>query len=341
MLVPTRSLGRNGPQVSSVGLGLMSIGGVYGAAPSDGQRLALLDRAHAIGQWFWDTADIYFDSEDIIGKWRAQNPDKAKDIFLATKFAITMHDDYSQTLDTSPEYARAALEKSLRRLQTDSIDLYYAHRVDGKTPIEKTVEAMVQFKNEGKIRYLGLSEVSADTLRRAHAVHPISAVQLEYGPVALDIEDPQIGLLEACRELGVAVVAYSPTGRGILTGRHLTRETISKDPILNAFPRFAEENFPTIQNLYESIKTVAEKKGVTPTQAVLSWLLARDPLIIPIPGTRSIKYLEENTASAQIQLTDEESQIITDAANAAKIVGERYPPGFTPDNYTFGDTPPL
>ncbi|KAL5333091.1 NADP-dependent oxidoreductase domain-containing protein [Aspergillus crustosus] len=341
MSIPTRSLGRNGPQVSSVGFGLMSIGGIYGAAPSDEDRLALLDRAHAIGQWFWDTADIYLDSEDIIGKWRAQNPDKAKDIFLATKFAIQMHEDFSQTLDTSPEYARKALEKSLKRLQADSIDLYYAHRVDGNTPIEKTVEAMVQFKKEGKIRYLGLSEVSAETLRRAHAVHPISAVQLEYGPVALDIEDPKIGLLEACRELGVAVVAYSPTGRGVLTGKHLTRENISKDIFLNAMPRFSEENFPTIQNLYESIKKVAEKKGVTPTQAILAWLLARDDLVIPIPGTRSIKYLEENTASANVKLTDEESGLITEAANAAKIDEERYPPGFVPDNYTFGNTPPL
>ncbi|RDW64559.1 uncharacterized protein DSM5745_09970 [Aspergillus mulundensis] len=340
MSVPTRALGRNGPQVSSVGLGLMSIGGTYGAAPSDEDRLALLDRAHAIGQWFWDTADIYFDSEDIIGTWRAKNPDKAKDIFLATKFAIQIGEGFTQTLDTSPEYARAALEKSLKRLQTDTIDLYYAHRVDGKTPIEKTVEAMVQFKKEGKIRYLGLSEVSADTLRRAHAVHPISAVQVEYSPFALDIEDSRVGLLETCRELGVAVVAYSPVGRGLLTGRHATRETITKDFFLNILPRYSEENFPEIQKLFEAIKRVAEKKGVTPTQATLAWLLAREPFVIPIPGTRSIKYLEENTASAQIQLTDEENRLITEAVNATKLVGDRYPEGF-PDNYEFGDTPAL
>lgn len=146
MSIPTRALGRNGPEIPSVGLGLMSIGGVYGTAPSDEDRLALLDRAHGIGQWFWDTADIYADSEDIIGTWRTKNPEKAKDIFLASKFAIQVHDGFRQTLDTSPEYARTALEKSLKRLQTDSIDLYYAHRVDGKTPIEKTIEAMVQFK---------------------------------------------------------------------------------------------------------------------------------------------------------------------------------------------------
>lgn len=146
MSIPTRALGRNGPEIPSVGLGLMSIGGVYGTAPSDEDRLALLDRAHGIGQWFWDTADIYADSEYIIGTWRTKNPEKAKDIFLASKFAIQVHDGFRQTLDTSPEYARTALEKSLKRLQTDSIDLYYAHRVDGKTPIEKTIEAMVQFK---------------------------------------------------------------------------------------------------------------------------------------------------------------------------------------------------
>ncbi|CBF84388.1 hypothetical protein AN9051.2 [Aspergillus nidulans FGSC A4] len=356
MSIPTRALGRNGPEVSSVGLGLMSIGGIYGAAPSDEDRLALLDRAHAIGQWFWDTADVYFDSEDIVGIWRAKNPIKAKDIFLASKFGITMRKDGSQTVDTSPEYARIALKRSLERLQTGTIDLYYAHRVDGKTPIEKTVEAMAQFKKssrlplvfsrtntnyrEGKIRFLGLSEVSADTLRRAHAVHPITAVQVEYSPFTLDIEDPRVALLETCRELGVAVVAYSPVGRGLLTGRYVTRESITKDFFLSVLPRYSEENFPAIQRLYESIKDVAEKKGVTPTQATLAWLLAREPFVIPIPGTRSIKYLVENTASAQIQLTDDENRRITEAANATKLVGARYPAGF-PENYEFGTTPEL
>ncbi|KAL4939918.1 hypothetical protein BDV06DRAFT_224582 [Aspergillus oleicola] len=340
MSIPTRELGRNGPLVSSVGFGLMSIGGIYGTAPSDEERLALLDHAHAIGQWFWDTADIYLDSEDIIGKWRAKNPTKAKNIFLATKFAIQHKEDWSQTVDTSPEYARVALEKSLKRLQADTIDLYYAHRVDGKTPIEKTVEAMVRFKKEGKIRHLGLSEVSAATLRRAHAVHPIAAVQVEYSPIALDIEESHFALLETCRELGVAVVAYSPVGRGLLTGRYPTHEAVSKDFFLNLLPRFSEENFPKIQKLYEVIHQVAAKKEVTTTQVTLSWLLAREPFVIPIPGTRSIKYLEENTASAQIQLTPEENQLITDAANATKLEGDRYPAGF-PDNYVLGDTPPL
>ncbi|KAL4959371.1 NADP-dependent oxidoreductase domain-containing protein [Aspergillus stella-maris] len=340
MSIPTRALGRFGPQVSSVGFGLMSIGGVYGAAPSDEERLALLDHAHSIGQWFWDTADIYQDSEDIIGKWRAKNPTKAKDIFLATKFAIQIQENFSQTLDTSPEYARVALERSLKRLQTDTIDLYYAHRVDGKTPIEKTVEALVQFKNEGKIRHIGLSEVSAATLRRAYAVHPIAAVQVEYSPVALDIEESRVGLLEACRELGVAVVAYSPVGRGLLTGRYPTREAVAKDFFLSLLPRFSEENFPKILRLYEAIQQVAAKKQVTPTQVALAWLLARESFVIPIPGTRSIKYLEENTASAQIHLTPEENQLITNAADATKLEGDRYPAGF-PDNYVLGDTPPL
>ncbi|KAL4789669.1 NADP-dependent oxidoreductase domain-containing protein [Aspergillus venezuelensis] len=340
MSIPTRALGRYGPQVSAVGFGLMSIGGVYGAAPSDEERLALLDHAHSIGQWFWDTADIYQDSEDIIGAWRAKNPIKAKDIFLATKFAIQIKEDFSQALDTSPEYARVALERSLKRLQTDTIDLYYAHRVDGKTPIEKTVEAMVQFKKEGKIRHIGLSEVSAATLRRAYAVHPIAAVQVEYSPVALDIEESHVGLLETCRELGVAVVAYSPVGRGLLTGRYPTREAISKDFFLSLLPRFSEENFPKIQSLYETIQQVAAKKEVTPTQVTLAWLLAREPFVIPIPGTRSLKYLEENTASALIQLSPEDNQLITDAADATKLEGDRYPAGF-PDNYVLGDTPPL
>ncbi|KAL4860824.1 hypothetical protein BDV12DRAFT_204658 [Aspergillus spectabilis] len=342
MSVPTRTLGRNGPQVSSIGLGLMSIGGVYGAAPSDEERLALLDHAHAIGQWFWDTADIYFDSEDIIGKWRAKNSEKAKDIFLATKFGIQVFDGgMRQILDSSPEYAASALEKSLKRLQTETIDLYYAHRVDGKTPIETTMRTLVKFKEEGKIRYIGLSEVSAATLRRAHAVHPVSAVQVEYSPFALDIEQPQIALLETCRELGVAVVAYSPVGRGLLTGRYATREDVTKDMLLNALPRYSEENFPAIQKLNEVIQSVASKKNITPTQTALAWLSAREPFVIPIPGTRSIKYLEENTAAAKIQLTGEENQLITDAANATKLVGGRYPSSNFPENYEFGETPAL
>ncbi|KAL2864857.1 NADP-dependent oxidoreductase domain-containing protein [Aspergillus lucknowensis] len=340
MSIPTRTLGRNGPEVTSVGLGLMSIGGAYGAAPSDEERLALLDRAHEIGQWFWDTADIYFDSEDVIGKWRAKNPEKAKDIFLASKFGIQMQ-GLQQTLDSSPEYARVALEKSLKRLQTNTIDLYYAHRVDGKTPIEKTIQALVQLKEEGKINYIGLSEVSADTLRRAHAVHPISAVQVEYSPFSLEIEDPQIALLETCRELGVAVVAYSPIGRGVLTGRYPTREALSKDFFLNLLPRYSEENFLAIQRLFNVIHDVAAKKGITPSQATLAWLLSRDPLVIPIPGTRSIKYLEENTASSQVQLTAEENRLLTSAANSTKLIGDRYPPGFGPDSFVLGNTPAL
>ncbi|KAE8343188.1 hypothetical protein BDV24DRAFT_172953 [Aspergillus arachidicola] len=341
MTPPTRTLGRHGPQVSSIGLGLMSIGGVYGAAPSDEDRIALLDHAHAIGQWFWDTADVYFDSEEIIGKWRAKNPEKAKDIFLASKFGIRVFPDGRQATDSSPEYAKSALEKSLKRLQTKTIDLYYAHRVDNKTPIEKTIQAMVQFKEEGKIRYLGLSEVSANTLRRAHAVHPITAVQVEYSPFALDIEQPQIALLDTCRELGIAVVAYSPVGRGLLTGRYTSRESLAKDTFLSLLPRYSEENFPAIRRLYDAINSVASEKGVTPAQASLAWLSARDQLVIPIPGTRSIKYLEENTAAANIRLTVEESQLLTDAANATKLVGDRYPPGLVPDNFEFGETPEL
>jgi aryl-alcohol dehydrogenase-like predicted oxidoreductase len=178
---------------------------------------------------------------------------------------------------------------------------------------------------EGKIRYIGLSEVSAATLRRAHAVNPVSAVQVEYSPFALDIEQPQIALLEACRELGVAVVAYSPVGRGLLTGRYTTRESVTKDMFLNALPRFSEENFPAIQRLNEVIKSVATKKNITPAQTALAWLSAREPFVIPIPGTRSIKYLKENTAAAKIELTIEENQFITHAANATKLVGGRYP----------------
>ncbi|KAL4756840.1 NADP-dependent oxidoreductase domain-containing protein [Aspergillus foveolatus] len=257
------------------------------------------------GSKWTSTADVYFDSEDIVGIWRAKNPTKAKDIFLASEFAITLHEHGSQTVDTSSEYARVALERSLKRLQTGIIK-------------SKTVEAMAQFKKEGTIRFFGLSEVSAGTLRRAHAVHPITTVQVEYSPFTLDIEDPRVALLGTWRELGVAVVVYSPVGRGLLTGRYATRESITKDFFLN----------------------VAKKKGVAPIQATLAWLLAREPFVVPIPGTRSIKDLEENTASAQLQLTDEENKRITEAANATKLLGAGYPAGF-PDNYGFGTTPEL
>jgi len=337
MSVPTRTLGRGGPQVNAIGFGAMSIGGIYGRQQSDEERFKLLDRAYEIGERFWDTADIYMDSEDIIGKW-FKRTGKRDGIFLASKFAL----DYStgqETVNSDPEYAKTACAKSLQRLGVETIDLYYCHRVDQKTPVEKTVEAMVELKNQGKIRYLGLSEVSAETLRRAHAVHPISAVQVEYSPFALELEDPAIGLLQACRELGVAVVAYSPLGRGFLTGQIKSLNDLPADDFRRILPKYTDENIPKLFELVDKIDAVASKRDCTPSQVTLAWLLAQGDDIFPIPGTRGIKYLEENTAAANIKLPKEDVQKIRDAAESGRVHAARYPEGMAAS--IFADTPPL
>ncbi|KAJ5731107.1 NADP-dependent oxidoreductase domain-containing protein [Penicillium malachiteum] len=338
MPIPTRALGLGGPQVPAIGFGLMSIGGTYGSAGSLDEKVAVLEHAHATGQWFWDTADLYADSEDIVGEWvkRSGNRD---DIFLATKFAIQMDANYKITIRSDPEYVKLACEKSLKRLGVDVIDLYYCHRVDEVTPIEKTVEAMVELKNEGKIRYLGLSEVSAATLRRAHAVHPITALQIEYSPFALDIESPKVDLLNTCRELGIAVVAYSPIGRGLLTGQIQKFEDIPQDDFRRILPKYQPEHFPKILELVEGLKKVADAHQATPSQVTLAWLLAQGPEIIPIPGTRSPQRVDENTNAALIKLTDEEVQTIRQLIQRTEVEGDRYTSGMG-INWV-ADTPPL
>ncbi|KAH8819765.1 NADP-dependent oxidoreductase domain-containing protein [Xylogone sp. PMI_703] len=335
MPLPTRALGRGGPQVTAVGFGLMSIGGVYGDAPSDEDRFRLLDRAHEIGETFWDTADAYFDSEDVVGKWFKRSG-KRDDIFIATKFGFAQVDG-QMGVRSDPEHIFAACERSLQRLGIKTIDLYYCHRVDGKTPIEKTVEAMVELKKQGKIRYLGLSEVSAATLRRAHAIHPISAVQVEYSPMAMDIEEA--GLLDACRELGVAVVAYSPLGRGVFSGKIKTQEDYLNDQFLRELPRFSAENWPHIQSLIKKLEAIAQKKGCTTGQLVTAWLMAQGDEIIPIPGTRSIKYLEQNVGAVHVKLTEEEKKEIRAGVDSVQIKGDRYAGPL--QSLVLADTPPL
>ncbi|KEY73427.1 hypothetical protein S7711_06846 [Stachybotrys chartarum IBT 7711] len=333
-----RTLGRNGPEVSAVGLGLMSIGGVYGPKGTDEERFRLLDRAHELGATFWDTADVYFDSEDVVGKWFAKSG-KRKDIFLATKFALKMSEDNKLIADTSPEYVRAACERSLQRLGIDKIDLYYCHRVDGKTPIEETMKALVELKSEGKIDYIGLSEVSSETLRRAHAVHPISAFQVEYSPFCLEIEEPRTNLLQTCRELGIAVVAYSPIGRGLLTG-FKTWDHVAADSFLSTMPKFSKENFPKILNLVDKLKEISSRKGCTPAQLSLAWVLAQGNDFIPIPGTRSSKYLEENVQSATVELTAEDKEEIVAAIRQTELPGDRYSEA-NGAGLLLLDTPPL
>ncbi|KAH7379040.1 NADP-dependent oxidoreductase domain-containing protein [Cadophora sp. MPI-SDFR-AT-0126] len=284
--------------IPALGFGLMGLSVGYGKAESDEPRFKVLDRAFELGETFWDSSDIYGDSEELVGKWFAKNPDKRKDIFLATKFAVVhMGDKPGPMIDSSPEYVKEACEKSLKRLGVDTIDLYYCHRVDGKTPIELTVQAMAELKKEGKVKYLGLSEISSKTLRRACKVAHIDAVQIEYSPFSTDIESPEIDLLKTCRELGVAIVAYSPLGRGMLTG------------VYKSTADFGEGDFPQGNDIF------------------------------PIPGTKKIKYLEENLGALKLELSKEEEAEIRKLVDAAEVHGGRYPEAMK--DQCFADTPAL
>ncbi|KAI4954292.1 hypothetical protein J4E91_002003 [Alternaria rosae] len=336
MSLPTAPLGRDGPQVNRLGFGLMGLSSFYGKPKPDSERLAMLDLAHKIGERFWDSSDVYGDNEDLIGQWFKANPEKREDIFLATKFAFK---NSTGTIDTSPEHVKVAIEKSLQRLGVEHVDLYYCHRVDQKTPIELTVQAMADLVNLKKVKYLGLSEVSSETLRRAHKVHPISAVQVEYSPFALEIESKQIDLLKTCRELGVAVVAYSPLSRGMLTGAIKSPDDFEEGDFRRYAPRFSAENFPKNLKLVDRITEIAKEKGVTPGQLTLAWLMAQGNDIFPIPGTTKPERLEENVGSLKVELSTEEEQKIRKACEEAEISGGRYPESFM--KMCYADTPSL
>lgn len=339
MSLPTAPLGKNGPQVNRLGFGLMGLSAFYGKPKPDSERLALLDAAYELGERFWDSADIYGDNEDLLGKWFKANPEKREHIFLATKFANKWQPDGSMQIDSTPEYAKQACAKSLQRLGLPNVDLYYVHRLDRKTPIEKTVQALVELKNEGKIKYLGLSECSSDSLRRAHAVHPISAVQVEYNPFALEIESKQVDLLRTARELGVAVVAYSPLGRGMFTGQYSSPDDFEEGDFRKLAPRFSKENFPKNMNLVDQLTEIAKKKDVATGQLVLAWLLAQGEDVFPIPGTQRLERLKENVGSLDVKLSMEEQHEIRKAVESAEAEGERYPAAFLAVCYA--DTPPL
>ncbi|KAF9556603.1 Aldo/keto reductase [Agrocybe pediades] len=318
MSLPTRKIGNT--NVTAIGLGLMGLSAFYGPIKSDEERFKVLDAALEAGCTNWDSSDIYGDSEELIGKW-FKRTGKRDQIFLATKFGVT-----ATGADGTPEYMRSCFNNSLKKLGVEQVDLYYLHRADKDTPIEVTVKAMAELVKEGKVKYLGLSEVSSTTLRRAHAVHPIAAVQIEYSPFCLDIEDEKIGLLKTCRELGVTVVAYSPLGRGMLTGVYKSHDDIPKDDWRSTIPRFGPDNFPNIVKLVEGLHEVGKRHNATASQIALAWILAQGDDFIPIPGTTKVKYLHENLGALGIKLSPEEVQEIREIANRADAThGDRYP----------------
>lgn len=322
-----------------LGLGLMGVSGIYGLPAPDNERLSFLDEAYKRRETFWDTADEYADSEDLLGKWFAANPEKRNDIFLATKFGMRARSDGEKwrLIDSSPDYCHQALEKSLTRLGLPYVDLYYVHRLDKITPIEKTIEALVELKNAGKIKHIGLSECSADSLRRAHAVSPITCIQVEYSAFCLAIESPHIRLLEVARELGVAIVAYSPMGNGLLTGSLRTRDDFTKPGDLRAaLPWLKEENLESNVAVVDKISEIAKKKGFTTAQLALAWVLAQGDDIFAIPGTKKVHHLAENLESMSITLLSEEERAIRKLSEA--VVGGRMQ---ALSGYDFADTPAL
>lgn len=278
-------------------------------------------------------------NEKLLGTW-FKRTGRRNEIFLCTKFGNMRGADGSFQVRGDKAWVRQACEESLGRLGVDTIDLYYQHRVDNKVPIEETVQAMVELKNEGKIRYLGLSECSAATLRRAHAVHPIAAAQMEFSPFALEIESDQTEFLKTARELGVKIIAYSPLGRGFLTGTLKSRESLDDADTRKNHPRFSEENFGDNLKLVQRLEEMAKKKGVTPGQLALAWVLAQGEDFIPIPGTKRVRYLEENAKAADVKLTDEEEREVRSAVeNVGGGKGARYPPAMM--SRCFGDSPEL
>ena len=320
----TRTLGPDGPEVAAIGLGCMGMSAFYGSADEE-QGQQTIHRALELGCNFLDTSDMYgpHTNERLVGR---AIKDRREQVFLATKFGIKLERGADgvpvRSIDGRPEYVKEACEGSLQRLGVDHIDLYYQHRVDPNTPIEETVGAMGELVAEGKVRYLGLSEASAQTIRRAHGVHPITAVQSEYSLWTRDLEEEILPTLE---ELDIALVAYSPLGRGFLSGRFTSPEDELEEGDFRRYgPRFTGSNLVENRKLADTVRELAAEKAITPGQLALAWVLHRGEHIVPIPGTKRVSYLEENLKAAEIDLSDEEVERIAETVPTAS--GERYDP---------------
>jgi aryl-alcohol dehydrogenase-like predicted oxidoreductase len=317
----TRTLGRSGPEVSALGLGCMGMAAFYGQASDEGQATAVIHRALDLGVTFFDTAEMYgpHTNELQVGKALADRRDRA---FVATKFGIGYNADRTAlAVDGSPANVRRAIDDSLKRLGMDHVDLYYLHRVDPNVPIEETVGAMGELVKEGKVRFLGLSEAKPETLRKGHAAHPITALQTEY---SLWSREPEDEILATCDELGIGFVPYSPLGRGFLSGEIKSVDDLAEDDFRRSNPRFQGENFQKNIDLVNAVAGIAADKGVTAAQLALAWVLAQGPHLVPIPGTRRIRTLEENAAAVDIALSAEDLARIEAVFPKGAASGHRY-----------------
>ncbi|KAJ2720518.1 hypothetical protein GGI07_004563 [Coemansia sp. Benny D115] len=330
--VPTIEIGvpGNKVRVPRIGLGTMGMSAMYGVV-NDDESAKVLEHSIDIGCSLWDTADVYGGghNEELLSRVLQT---RRKDVFLCTKFGVvfdTPGPDFDGNIDSiirgvsgDPAYVRKSIDASLKRLGVDYVDLYYQHRMDPKVPIEDTVGAMAELVKEGKVRYIGLSECSANDLRRAYKVHPIAAVEIEYSPWSTHVETN--GLLDACRELGVTVVAYAPLGRGFMTGQIRSFDDLDENDWRRKNPRFKPEHFENNLKLVDAFEELAKKRGVKAGQVALAWLLAQEQNMIVIPGTKKIKYLDENFAAGQVSLTAAEIKELRDKVDSANIQGDRY-----------------